>query len=93
MLPKYDIIIVGYGPVGATLANLLGKYGWKIAVFEQRKAIYPFPRAVHLDDESLRIFQAADLHQKILPHLTSFQKMQLVEASKKIIIDYYYVKN
>ena len=87
MLPKYDIIIVGYGPVGATLANLLGKYGWKIAVFEQRKAIYPFPRAVHLDDESLRIFQAADLHQKILPHLTSFQKMQLVEASKKIIIE------
>ena len=87
MLPKYDIIIVGYGPVGATLVNLLGKYGWKIAVFEQRKSIYPFPRAVHLDDECLRIFQAADLHEKILPHLTSFEKMQLVQASKQIIIE------
>ncbi|MGB1205526.1 MAG: bifunctional 3-(3-hydroxy-phenyl)propionate/3-hydroxycinnamic acid hydroxylase [Chitinophagales bacterium] len=86
-LAKYDIIIVGYGPVGAMLANLLGKYHWKVAVFEQQTAIYPLPRAVHLDDESLRIFQATDLHEKILPHLTSFQKMQLVEASKQIIIE------
>jgi len=87
MLPKYDIIIVGCGPVGATLANLLGKYKWNVAVFERKTTIYPFPRAVHLDDESIRIFQSANLHDKILPHLTSFEKMQLVQASGQIIID------
>ena len=28
----YDFIISGYGPAGATLANLLGQRGWRVAV-------------------------------------------------------------
>ena len=26
----YDFIISGYGPAGATLANLLGQRGWRV---------------------------------------------------------------
>ena len=37
----YDVAIVGYGPVGATLAGLLGKLGLSVAVFEKSKEIYP----------------------------------------------------
>jgi 3-(3-hydroxy-phenyl)propionate hydroxylase len=68
----YDIAIVGYGPVGATLANLLAQYGLKIAVVEQAAGIYDKPRAITLDHEVLRVFQACGLaavmEQGIAPH-------------------------
>lgn len=74
----YDIIIIGFGPTGATLANLLGQYGWKIAVVEKNAAIYPHPRAVHGDDETLRVFQALGLLEQLLPELCFFTEMQLM---------------
>ena len=33
---RYDVAIVGYGPVGQTLAILLGQRGWKVGVFEKQ---------------------------------------------------------
>ena len=44
----YDAAIVGYGPVGATLANLLAKYGLEDRVVEQAAGIYGKPRAITL---------------------------------------------
>jgi len=65
----YDVAVVGYGPVGQTLAILLGRCGWKVAVFEKQPAPYPMPRAVHLDHEVARILQGAGLGEE-LPRLT-----------------------
>ena len=59
MEEPYDVAIVGYGPVGQTLAILLGQRGWRVGVFEKRPAAYPLPRAVHFDHEVARILQAA----------------------------------
>ena len=49
-----EIIIIGGGPTGLTLANLLGKMGVKIHLIEQNKETVNEPRAVSIDDESLR---------------------------------------
>src|SRR5437667_154933 len=65
----YDDAIVGYGPVGQTLAILLGQQGWKVGVFEKQPVPYPLPRAVHFDREVARILQAAGLGEE-LPRLT-----------------------
>ena len=54
-----DVAIVGYGPVGKTLALLLAKKGWKVEVFEKFPQPYPLPRAIVFDDEVARIFQSA----------------------------------
>jgi flavoprotein hydroxylase len=59
MRAPYDVAVVGYGPVGQTLAILLGQRGWRIGVFEKQPAAYPLPRAVHFDHEIGRILQAA----------------------------------
>jgi len=59
MPASYDVAIVGYGPVGQTLAILLGQRGWRVGVFEKQPAAYPLPRAVHFDHEIGRILQAA----------------------------------
>jgi 3-(3-hydroxy-phenyl)propionate hydroxylase len=64
----YDVAIVGYGPVGATFANLLAKYGLKIAVVEQAAGIYDKPRAITIDHEVLRVFQACGLADTIAAH-------------------------
>ena len=66
---RYDVAIVGYGPVGQTLAILLGQRGWRVGVFEKQPAAYPLPRAVHFDHEVARILQAAGLGEE-LPRLT-----------------------
>jgi flavoprotein hydroxylase len=61
MRDRYDVAIVGYGPVGQTLAILLGQRGWRVGVFEKQPAAYPLPRAVHFDHEVGRILQAAGI--------------------------------
>jgi 3-(3-hydroxy-phenyl)propionate hydroxylase len=63
----FDVAIVGYGPAGATLANLLGAAGLSVAVLDREAAIYPLPRAIHFDGEVMRVFQALGLRAKIEP--------------------------
>jgi flavoprotein hydroxylase len=54
-----DVVIVGWGPVGQTLAILLAERGWQVVALEKQAAAYPLPRAVHFDHETARILQAA----------------------------------
>lgn len=61
----FDIAIIGYGPAGATLANLLGQAGLSVLVLEKEAGIYLLPRAIHFDGEVMRIFQAAGLRPAV----------------------------
>ena len=60
-----DVVIIGCGPVGATLANLLGQYGLSVRVFEREADIYALPRAIHFDGEVMRAFETAGLREPI----------------------------
>lgn len=62
----YPVIIVGAGPTGLTLANLLGVYGVETLVLERNAATVQEPRAVSIDDESLRIMQAAGVVSEVM---------------------------
>ncbi len=68
----YDVVIVGYGPVGAILANLLANYNLRVAVVERAPMVYDKPRAITVDHEALRVFQAIGLadfmDSAIVPH-------------------------
>lgn len=55
------VLIIGAGPTGLTLANLLGRYGVETILVEQHQTTVQAPRAVSIDDESLRTMQAAGL--------------------------------
>ena len=60
-----DVAIIGFGPAGATLANLLGQTGLNVVVLEKEAAIYPLPRAIHFDGEVMRIFQSIGLRREV----------------------------
>ncbi len=49
-----EVAIVGLGPVGATLAALLGERGVDVIVIDPAAEPLPYPRAIAADDEMLR---------------------------------------
>lgn len=61
----FDVAVIGYGPAGATLANLLGQYGLSVLVLEREADIYPLPRAIHFDGEVMRVFETAGLRREV----------------------------
>jgi 3-(3-hydroxy-phenyl)propionate hydroxylase len=60
-------VIVGAGPTGLTLANLLGRYGVPTLLIERHPGTVGEPRAVSIDDESLRTMQNAGVIDDVLP--------------------------
>ncbi|MFX4512854.1 FAD-dependent monooxygenase, partial [Acinetobacter baumannii] len=52
-----DVLVVGGGPTGVTLANLLGRRGIAVIVAEKDAAVFPLPRAAHIDHEGMRVLQ------------------------------------
>ena len=63
--PDVDVVVIGFGPVGALTANLLGRHGLGVLVLERDADIHPLPRAVHFDGEVMRVFQAAGLAEAV----------------------------
>ena len=61
----WDVAIVGYGPTGAVLANLLAQAGLRIIILEKAADVYPLPRAAHFDGETLRVFQSIGLLEAV----------------------------
>lgn len=86
--PDVDVLIVGYGPVGATLANLLGRSGVSTLVLEREAAAYHLPRAVHVDDEVMRVFQATGLAEEIAARTHVSPGMRFVCAEGRLLLDW-----
>ena len=66
---RYPVVIVGAGPIGLTLANLLGREGIRALLIERHPSTGREPRAVSLDDESLRTMQALGVVADVLKHV------------------------
>lgn len=60
---EVDVLIVGMGPVGAALAQLLSRYGTRTLVIDKAKDIFMAPRAIALDNEALRVLQMCGLEE------------------------------
>ena len=59
-------MIVGYGPVGQTAAALLAARGFGVCAIERHPDAFGAPRAVHVDDEIVRLFQSLGIAERFL---------------------------
>ncbi|AWM92744.1 3-(3-hydroxyphenyl)propionate hydroxylase [Pseudomonas sp. 31-12] len=69
-----DVLVIGNGPVGATIAALLGRYGVTTLVLDKTHEVVLMPRAIALDNEALRILQLAGLSED------AFEKIAIPEV-------------
>lgn len=83
--PIYDIAIVGYGPVGQTLATLLGRRGWQVLVLDKQSVLYPLPRACHLDHEAMRILQQMGIADQIIDAIVPAREYLLLRQDLSVL--------
>jgi 3-(3-hydroxy-phenyl)propionate hydroxylase len=62
----WPVVVVGAGPNGLTIANLLARYGVDVLLVERNETTVQEPRAVSIDDESLRTMQAIGVVEDVL---------------------------
>ena len=82
-----DVAIVGAGPVGLMIANYLGQRGVNVTLVEKLDTLIDYPRAIGLDDESLRTFQTVGLADKVLPHTTPWHAMRFLTPKGRCFAD------
>ena len=82
-----DVAIVGAGPVGLMIANYLGQCGVNVTLVEKLDSLIDYPRAIGLDDESLRTFQAVGLADEVLPHTTPWHAMRFLTPKGRCFAD------
>lgn len=86
--PLYDVALVGLGPVGATLANLLALRNLSVLALDREADIYRLPRAIHFDAECMRVFQTIGIAEELAPNLVVAPGMRFVDANGRLLIDW-----
>jgi 3-(3-hydroxy-phenyl)propionate hydroxylase len=83
-----DVAVIGYGPTGAVLANLLGLRGWKVDVFERAHEPLNAPRAVHFDAEVMRVFQQIGIADRLLADVLPIRGMHFLNGEGRTIFQF-----
>ena len=87
MSAAVDVVIVGAGPSGLTLANILGLQGVQTLIVDERDSLIDYPRGVGLDDEALRTFQSIGLVDRVLPHTVPNQILRFFDGKRRLLAE------
>ncbi len=81
-----EVLIVGAGPVGLTLALLLARRGVSVMVAEREGSAYPLPRAAHIDHQTMRVFQELGLTERIAATCRHPRRYDFVNAAGEVLL-------
>ena len=84
----FDVIIIGFGPTGGTLASLLAKSNLSVLMLEKEKSLYPMPRAVHFDDEIMRVFETIGIKEKFRKYTIINKGTKFVDENNNVLLDW-----
>ncbi|WXL25467.1 bifunctional 3-(3-hydroxy-phenyl)propionate/3-hydroxycinnamic acid hydroxylase [Ectopseudomonas mendocina] len=84
---KAEVVVLGAGPVGLAIANYLGQMGVEVLVIEKLDTLIDYPRAIGIDDESLRTIQSFGLVDQVLPHTTPWHAMRFLTPKGRCFAD------
>lgn len=76
----YDVAVIGYGPTGATAANLLGQMGLRVVVIERDPDVYSRARAISTDEEVMRIWQSVGLADRLAQDMLPDRPLTFVDS-------------
>jgi 2-polyprenyl-6-methoxyphenol hydroxylase-like FAD-dependent oxidoreductase len=79
---KTDVIIVGAGPTGLSLACQLIRYGVDFVVVEKNEGITPYSKALGVHARTLEIYEQLDLARKAVERGTIAGRVRLLEAGE-----------
>lgn len=82
---EFDVCIVGLGPIGITLANILGGYGLSVLAVDEAGEIYDLPRAIGMDHETMRVFQGVGLSDAVSDITSQYKPSEYRTASGTVI--------
>ncbi|MCP2167182.1 bifunctional 3-(3-hydroxy-phenyl)propionate/3-hydroxycinnamic acid hydroxylase MhpA [Goodfellowiella coeruleoviolacea] len=82
------VLVVGAGPTGLTAATLLARRGIRCLLVERHTDVYPMPRAVHLDDEVLRILQQLGVAEEFTALSRPTRGLRLVDRRLRTIAEF-----
>ena len=83
-----EVLVVGLGPVGATLAALLADAGVDVLAIDKAEAVYPLPRAAHFDHEIMRVFQQLGLAEAVLEHARPSTGYEFRSAEGEVLVSF-----
>lgn len=82
-----EVVVIGAGPVGVTVANYLGMYGVSTLVLDRAVGVLDYPRAIGLDDEALRSFQAIGLADDLARDLIQNVPLRMFDTAGRCFAD------
>src|SRR5437868_14370352 len=77
---KTDVIIIGAGPTGLSLAVQLSRYGIDFIIVEQREGVTPFSKALGVHARTLEIYEQLGLAHKAVEQGTIAGKVRMLEG-------------
>jgi 2-polyprenyl-6-methoxyphenol hydroxylase-like FAD-dependent oxidoreductase len=77
-----DVIIIGAGPTGLSLACQLIRYGIDFVVVEKNETVTPYSKAIGVQARTLEIYDQMDLAQLAIQRGTIANRVRLIEGGE-----------
>src|SRR5919108_3016114 len=79
---KTDVIIIGAGPTGLSLACQFVRHGIDFVIFDKGEGITPYSKAIGVQARTLEIYEQIGLAQDLIVQGTLAERVQLIEGGQ-----------